>query len=54
MVDEGFAEYEETLKNKERNPASEFLNTDSVFLDKPPLDKLGANWRPLKIVIMQV
>ena len=39
MVEEGLAEYEQKLKNTERNPASEFFNTDSVFLEKPPLDE---------------
>lgn len=39
QVEEGYAEFEESIRNKDRRPSSEFLNTDAVFLARPPLDE---------------
>lgn len=38
-IEEDLSEFEETMKEQGRNPASEFLNTDSVFMERPPLQE---------------
>lgn len=38
-IDEDYTEFESSQKDKDRVPASEFLHTDDVFMERPPLQE---------------